>query len=128
MSELHFLSIAQLSGLLRARKVSPVELVDSLLQRIASLDPQVNAFVATCAESALRDARAAEREIAAGRRVGPLHGIPFAVKDIYDAAGMPTTGCSRVARTSPARQDATAVARLRSAGAIMLGKLTTHEL
>lgn len=126
--ELHFLSIAELARRLRAKEISPVDLVDALLSRIDALDPQINAFVEVCAESARRDAREAEREIAAGRWRGPLHGIPYAVKDIYDTAGLSTTGCARIASRLPASRDATAVARLRDAGAILLGKLTTHEL
>jgi aspartyl-tRNA(Asn)/glutamyl-tRNA(Gln) amidotransferase subunit A len=125
---LHFQSISELSRRIQARELSPVELTDAFLDRITRLDSQINAFVLLDASAAREQARAAEVEIMAGRWRGPLHGVPFAVKDIYDVAGLPTTGCSRIASGQLATQDAPTVACLRAAGAVLLGKCTTHEL
>jgi len=125
--ELHFLTIARASELVRARKLSPVELTQALLARTAALDPCIHAFITVTAERALAQARAAEAEIAAGRHRGPLHGIPFGLKDIYCTAGILTTGNSRVCADNVPSADATAVSRLYESGAVLLGKLATHE-
>lgn len=85
MSELHFQTIAELSELLRLRKLSPLELTDALLQRIEATDPQVRAFITVTADQARAQAKAAGAEIAAGRYRGPLHGIAFALKDIFSS-------------------------------------------
>ena len=110
-----------------SRSLSPVELMQALLDRIAALDPKLNAFIRLDAEEAMVEARAAEAEIAAGRIRGPLHGVPVGIKDIIDVAGLPTTAHSRVLIDNIAAADAACVARLRQAGAIVLGKLSTHE-
>ena len=94
-ADLHFLTIAAASQLIRARKLSPLEYAEALLARIAALDPQLNAFITVTAELARAQARAAEAEIMAGRYRGPLHGIPFALKDIYNTRGILTSGGSR---------------------------------
>ncbi len=127
MTELHFLTIARASELVRTRRLSPVELTRTYLDRIAALDGQLNAFITVTAERALDQARRVEDEIAQGRYRGPLHGIPFALKDIYDTTGIPTTGHSRVCIDRVPGRDATAVRKLYDAGAILLGKLATHE-
>jgi aspartyl-tRNA(Asn)/glutamyl-tRNA(Gln) amidotransferase subunit A len=127
VSELHWLSAAAASEAIAAGKLSPVELTTALLERIARLDPQLNVFIRLSADGAVAAARAAEAEIAAGRRRGPLHGIPVGIKDIIDVAGMATTCHSKILADNIAAADAACVARLRGAGAIVLGKLSTHE-
>jgi aspartyl-tRNA(Asn)/glutamyl-tRNA(Gln) amidotransferase subunit A len=125
--EPHELGIAEAAALIRGRRLSPVELVKALLARIERFDRGVSAFITLTAESALKEARAAEQDILTGRYRGPLHGIPYALKDLYDTAGVLTTANSKLyARRIPAA-DATAVAKLRDAGALLLGKLKTHE-
>lgn len=121
-----FLTIAEASRLIAARKLSPVELTKSLLDRIASLDPKVNAFLAVTEKPALAAARAAERAIKAGN-ASPLMGIPVAYKDIYETAGIATTAHSRILQNNVPKEDAETVRRLREAGVVMLGKLATHE-
>src|SRR5688500_18864975 len=127
-AELHDLSIAELSTLIAARKLSPVELTDALIRRIEDYDAQTHAFLTRTFELARRQARDAEAEIAAGTYRGALHGIPFALKDIYDTAGILTSGHSRVFMDRIPREDATATRKLYEAGAILLGKLATHEM
>jgi aspartyl-tRNA(Asn)/glutamyl-tRNA(Gln) amidotransferase subunit A len=127
-SELHDLSIAALSGLIAARKLSPVELVDALIQRVEHYDGQTRAFLTPTFELARRQAAEAEAEIAARRYRGPLHGIPFGLKDIYDTRGILTSGHSRVFADRIPDEDATATRKLYEAGAVLLGKLATHEM
>ena len=124
---LHFLTIAEAASLIAARKLSPVEYVDALFSRINALDPQVNAFITQTAELARTQARAAEKEITDGKYRGPLHGIPFGLKDIFDTAGILTSGHSKVSRNNIPTEDATTVQRLYDAGAVLMGKLATHE-
>ena len=121
------LTIAQASESIRRRELSPVELTEACLRRIETLDPQISAVVTLTAERALEDARRAEAELANGRWRGPMHGISFGLKDIYDTAGIRTAGQSRIAMDNVPARNATVVARLHEAGAILLGKLTTHE-
>src|SRR3954451_19373389 len=122
-----FLTIAEAARLIETRELSPVELVDSRLDRIARLDDRLHSFIRVLADGARADARAAESEIAAGRYRGPLHGIPIGLKDIYETAGVPTTGHSKVMQDHVPKADAFSVARLRAAGAVVVGKLATHE-
>ena len=124
---LHFLTIAEAASLIAAHKLSPVEYVDALFSRINALDPQVNAFITQTAELARTQARAAEKEITDGKYRGPLHGIPFGLKDIFDTAGILTSGHSKVSRNNIPTEDATTVQRLYDAGAVLMGKLATHE-
>ncbi len=126
-SELHFLTIAEAAELIRARKLSPFEYTEALLQRIDALEPQLNAFITRTTELARKEARAAETEIAAGRYRGPLHGMPFALKDIYNTRGILTSGGSKVCQDNIPTHDATATRLLCDAGAVLLGKLQTHE-
>lgn len=112
---------------IRRRALSPVELVDAALQRLDRIEPHVAAFVTVTADAAREQARVAETEIAAGRYRGPLHGIPIAVKDLFDTAGVLTTSSSAVRATHVPDRDAVAVHQMRSAGAISLGKTHTHE-
>ncbi len=126
-SDLHFLGIAELARLIESRKLSPVELTGAMLSRIAMLDTKVNAFISVTADIARAQARAAEREIARGKYRGPLHGIPFALKDIYNTKGILTSGGSRICADNIPAVDATTTRKLRNAGAVLLGKLQTHE-
>ncbi len=112
----------------RAKQVSPVQLTEACLERIARLNPALNAFVTITATSALAEAHAAEAEIAAGNWRGPLHGVPIALKDLVDVKGVPTTAASRLFADRIAEKDAHVTARLREAGAVFLGKLNMHEL
>jgi len=127
-TDLHDLSLAELAGLIAARKLSPVELIEAVIQRVEQLDGQTRAFITPTFDLARRQARAAEGEIAAGKYRGPLHGIPFALKDIYDTKGILTSAHSRVFIDRIPAQDARTTSRLYDAGAILLGKLATHEM
>jgi aspartyl-tRNA(Asn)/glutamyl-tRNA(Gln) amidotransferase subunit A len=122
-----FLTIAEASALIGKRELSPVELVESRLQRIARLDGELHSFICVLREPALAAARSAEAEIMAGKLRGPLHGIPIGLKDIYETRGVATTGHSKVMIDHVPPHDATSVRRLNEAGAIVLGKLATHE-
>src|SRR6266404_2672910 len=122
-----FLTIAEAARLIERKELSPIELVESRLDRIARLDGRLNSFIRVLAEEARAEARAAEAEIAADRYRGPLHGIPIGLKDIYETAGVATTGHSKVMQDHVPRADAFSLARLRDAGAIVMGKLATHE-
>jgi aspartyl-tRNA(Asn)/glutamyl-tRNA(Gln) amidotransferase subunit A len=114
--------------MIRDRSISPRELVDAVLARIEDTDPSVNAFAALNAEDAREQARRAERTVNDGQSIGPLHGIPITIKDLTDAAGLPTQRGSRVcAGPAPAIADSPFVARLKAAGAIVIGKTTTSE-
>lgn len=125
--DLAFLTIAEASALLRSRRLSPVEYVEALVQRTQTFDAQLHAYITPTFDLARRQARQAEREIAAGTYRGPLHGIPFALKDIYDTQGILTSGHSRVCCQRIPQEDATATRKLYEAGAILMGKLATHE-
>jgi len=121
------LTIAEAARLIESRELSPVELTESRLDRISRLDGRLNSFIRVLAEDARKEARAAEAEIAAGRYRGPLHGVPIGLKDIYETAGVPTTGHSKVMQDHVPKADAFSVKRLRAAGAVVVGKLATHE-
>jgi aspartyl-tRNA(Asn)/glutamyl-tRNA(Gln) amidotransferase subunit A len=127
MSDLHYLTLAQAADLIRSKKLSPVELTDALLARIAAFQPQLSAFITITAELARAQAKAAEQDIAQGNYRGPLHGIPFALKDIYNTAGILTSGGSKVAIDNIPASNATTTQKLLDAGAVLLGKLQTHE-
>ncbi|MGD9805285.1 MAG: amidase [Hyphomicrobiaceae bacterium] len=126
-TELHDLTLAGAARLIAARKLSPVEYTAALIARTDALEPQLNAFITRTNDIAMATARAAEAEITRGARRGPLHGVPFAIKDIYDTAGILTSGHSRTNIDRVPTADSTAVARLKGAGAILTGKLATHE-
>jgi aspartyl-tRNA(Asn)/glutamyl-tRNA(Gln) amidotransferase subunit A len=119
-------TIAEASAALEKREVSPVELVEACLQRIETLDPKLHSYVLPLPEQARAAAKIAEAEIRAGRK-GPLHGIPIALKDIYETAGIRTTGHSRIKLDHIPKADATTTRKLAEAGTILLGKLATHE-
>ena len=118
-STLSNLSLAEASELVRARKVSPLELTRACLARIEALDPKLNAFITVTAESALAAARAAEEEIGRGSWKGPLHGIPIALKDLVDTRGVRTTAGSNVYKDRVPAEDAEIVRRLEAAGAVL---------
>jgi len=120
-------TIVELAPRLRRREVSPVELTQSCLDRIEKLNPTLNAFITVTAESALAEARAAESEISRGDWRGPLHGIPVALKDLIDTAGVRTTAASELYKDRVPAEDAEVVRRLRRAGAVILGKNNLHE-
>lgn len=121
------LSLAEAADAIGAGQLSPVELTESVLARIEATEPLVNAYAAVTADSAREQAAAAEREIAAGRRRGPLHGIPMALKDLIDTEGVVTASGSAVRAGRIPDRDATVAARLKAAGAVLLGKAHTHE-
>ncbi len=120
-------TICELSPKIRDRAISPVELTHDCLARIDQLNPTLNAFITVTAESALAQARIAEREIFAGEYRGPLHGIPIGLKDIIDVAGVRTTAASALFKDRVPTEDAQVVRRLRAGGAIILGKQNLHE-
>ena len=126
-SDPDYATAADLSEQIARRTLSPVELVTTLLGRIERYNDLLHSYITVCAETALQDARAAEREIAAGRRRGPLHGLPIAHKDIVFTAGVRTTCHSRTLLEFVPDADATVVRRLREAGMILLGKTNTNE-
>jgi aspartyl-tRNA(Asn)/glutamyl-tRNA(Gln) amidotransferase subunit A len=127
MSELAYMTIAEASRLIRAKKLSPVELTEELLARIAAVDDIYHAFILVTSDVARRQAKAAEAEIMGGNWRGPMHGVPYAVKDIFDVAGTATSCHSKLRTGHRAVSDATVVARLAEAGAVLLGKLALHE-
>jgi aspartyl-tRNA(Asn)/glutamyl-tRNA(Gln) amidotransferase subunit A len=120
-------SILEVSELLRKRKVSPVELTKNCLAQIERLNPTLNAFITVTADSALAQARNAEGEILNGRWRGPLHGVPLALKDLIDTAGVRTTAASAIFKDRIPIADAEVVRRLKNAGAVLLGKQNLHE-
>jgi aspartyl-tRNA(Asn)/glutamyl-tRNA(Gln) amidotransferase subunit A len=121
------LTIEDAARAIRARALSPVELTTAYLERIERLNPRVNAYITVTADAALAQARERTAELAAGRLRGPLHGIPIALKDNMDTAGVRTTAASAVFADRMPGEDAPVVQRLRDAGAISLGKLNMHE-
>ena len=121
------LTIAEAAKLIAAKKLSPVELAKSHLDRIGRLDPQLNAFLLVTAERALADAKAAEARQMSGSPRGTLDGIPIAHKDIYNTAGIRTTAHSKLLKDNVPTRDARTVAKWAEAGTVMLGKLSTHE-
>src|SRR5437870_6649847 len=126
-NELCWLSMADLGRMIATKEVSPVEVVRAHLDRISALDAKLRAFITVCADAALQAARGAEADLMAGKVAGPLHGVPWAPKDLYSTKGVRTTGGSKILGDSVPAADATVVARLGAAGAIVLGKLNMHE-
>jgi len=125
--DLGYASAAELAELIARREVSPVEVIDGVLERIEKTQPTINAFITVCAEEARAAAKQAEAAVMRGDELGPLHGVPFAVKDLVNTAGVRTTfGSWALADNVPAA-DSPAVARLKAAGAILVGKTTTPE-
>lgn len=122
-----FTSISELAPRLRRKEISPVEIAQQCLNRIEKLNPALNAFISVMADSALHEARAAEAEILRGNWRGPLHGVPIALKDLIDTAGVRTTAASALYEHRIPTNDAEVVRRLRNAGAVIVGKNNLHE-
>ena len=127
-NDIPFLTVAELGRLIRGREVSPVEATEAYLDRIDGLDFKFNAYLTVCRREALQAAREAEREISAGGYRGPMHGVPVGVKDQIWTRGIRTTGGSRLFRDFVPQEDATVVANLKRAGAVILGKTNMTEL
>src|SRR5215471_10206193 len=121
------LSLSEASQLVRDGKVSPVELTQACLERIERLNPKLNAFITVTAESALADARVAQEDLSHNHWRGPLHGIPVALKDLFDTAGVRTTAGSGLFKDRVPAQNSEVVWRLKAGGAVLLGKLNMHE-
>src|SRR6266478_2486283 len=128
MSDVHFLSALEMAGEIRRRKISPVELLDAHLARIAQLNPRLRAFVQMDEVRAPRDARALEAAAMRGEFCGPLHGVPISIKSSVDVAGVRCESGTRLREGRVAARDAVLVSRLREAGAIVLGVTNTSEL
>ncbi len=126
-TELHYLTIGEAGELLASGQISPVELTRAFLGRIDALDDTLECYITVLRDDAMADARQAEAEILRGDYRGPMHGIPIALKDLYDTAGVRTTASSKVMADRVPAEDATTTARLRAAGAVLLGKLAMHE-
>jgi aspartyl-tRNA(Asn)/glutamyl-tRNA(Gln) amidotransferase subunit A len=124
---LPYATITEAASAIRARQISPLELTRICLERIAAINPTLNAFITLTAESALSDAQTATEAVMRGDKLGPLHGIPLALKDLFDVRGVVTTAGSPLMKDNLAHRDAFVVTRLREAGAILLGKLNLHE-
>ncbi len=126
-TNLYHLTIREAAALLKNGKLSPVELTRAFLDRIESTDDKLHAYLVVLKDQAMADARVAEAEIIGGNYKGPMHGIPFALKDLYDTAGVATTSGSKVDIDRVPEADSTCTARLKDAGGILLGKLAMHE-
>ena len=122
-----FATISELGAALRAGALSPVALAEATLERVGALDKRLHAFIGLTRERALAEARAAETLLRGGHDLGPLHGVPYAVKDLYDVAGQPTTAGTRLLAGGVAARDAAAVRRLASAGMVLVGKTHTVQ-
>jgi aspartyl-tRNA(Asn)/glutamyl-tRNA(Gln) amidotransferase subunit A len=127
MTDLAWLTVAEAAELLRGKKLSPVEYAKALIARIERHDGRLNAFLRFTPEIALEDARRAEAEITRGQWRGPLHGVPYGLKDIIDYSGLPTTAHSKILADNVAAIDAHVAAKLKAAGGVFMGKLSTHE-
>ena len=126
-NEIPFLSATELAELLRTRQLSPVEATEAYLSRIEQVDPALNSYITVTSDQARSQALQAEGEIASGNYRGPLHGIPYAVKDQFCTAGIATTGGSEILRDFVPDYDATVMSKLKDAGAVLLGKLNMSE-
>jgi aspartyl-tRNA(Asn)/glutamyl-tRNA(Gln) amidotransferase subunit A len=126
-AQLPFETITTLAPRLRKKEISPVELTDAVLDRIAAVDPKVKAYITVMRDDARANAKVAESAIAAGNYLGPLHGIPVSLKDLYYTRGVKTTAGSKILADFIPDYDAAVVERLKRAGAIIVGKTNTHE-
>src|SRR5438874_11884110 len=120
-------TIEEFGRRLRARRTTSAQVTEECLQRIEADNPRLNAFIRVTADEAREQAREADREMAAGHDRGPLHGVPISIKDLLDIRGLPTTAASRVRDGHVAARDAAAIAHLRQAGAVFVGKTNLHE-
>ena len=128
MDEINYASAKTIAQAIRDKEVSAVEVVEAHLQRIDEVNPKLNAVVHLAADRALSEAREADAATARGESKGPLHGVPMTVKDSHDAEGLVSTGGTKGRENFVPDRDATTVARMRAAGAIVLGKTNTPEL
>jgi len=126
-AELHFKPAYELAAMMRRREIKPSELMAATIARIEATNPKINAFVALRTEAAMDEARALDEQIARGEELGPLAGLPLGVKDLEDAAGLPTTHGSAPFRNNMPKGDSVQVARLKAAGAIVIGKTNAPE-
>ena len=126
-SDIPFLSATQLASLIEARQVSPEEALNAYLDRIEQVNPKVNAYITVCADEAMEQARQAGEEIQQGRYRGPLHGVPVGVKDQVHTTGVLTTDASKIRADFVPTEDATVVAKLKEAGAVIIGKTNMSE-
>jgi aspartyl-tRNA(Asn)/glutamyl-tRNA(Gln) amidotransferase subunit A len=126
-TSIEFATISELAAQIRAGALSPVKIAQTHLERIAALDKRLHAFIAVTRDRALAEAQAAEVLLRGGHDLGPLHGIPYAVKDLYDVKGMATTGGTRLLGANLAHQDCAAVRRLAAAGMVLVGKTHTVQ-
>jgi amidase len=126
-TDLHYLEAIEVSRLIRKREISSVEVTTTMLERIARLDGSLKSYALVLAEPALAQAREADLKLAAGERIGPLHGVPVALKDLFWVAGHPTTAGTTIHRDFIPAEDASVVTRLHEAGAVILGKLHMSE-
>ena len=127
MTDLAWLTVAEASELLRTLQLSPVEYTKALIARAEKHDKNYNAYLRAAPEIALEDARRAESEIMRGHWRGPFHGVPYGLKDIVDYTGLPTTAHSKILQDNVAKSDAVVTQKLRAAGGVFMGKLSTHE-
>jgi aspartyl-tRNA(Asn)/glutamyl-tRNA(Gln) amidotransferase subunit A len=127
MTDLAWLTLADAARAIRDRRLSPVDYVSALFARVRAHDAALNVFIRTTEDAAMAEAKRAEAEIAGGHWRGPMHGVPYALKDIVDAEGLPTTAHSKILADNVARADATVTRRLREAGGVLMGKVATHE-
>ena len=125
--DISFLTISELSELIRARKISPVDITRAILERIDKLNPMLNAYITVTADLAMKSAQEAESDIRHNHWRGPLHGIPIALKDLFDTAGIRTTAASGLFKERVPQQDAQVVRRLKAEGAVFIGKTNMHE-
>ena len=125
--EICYMGAGDLSKLVQSKEISPVEIIEAHLTRIDATEPVLNSFITLLADQARKSARQAEKDIQAGRYKGPLHGIPVALKDLYNTGGVRTTSGSRILDTFIPTEDCTVAAKFHQAGAILLGKLNMHQ-
>lgn len=125
--EICYMGAGDLSKLVQSKEISPVEIIEAHLTRIDATEPVLNSFITLLADQARKSARQAEKDIQAGRYKGPLHGIPVALKDLYNTGGVRTTSGSRIFDTFIPTEDCTVAAKFHQAGAILLGKLNMHQ-
>ena len=125
--EIPFLTASELSRLIQSKEVSPVEATEAFLDRIEQVDSKLNSYITVTREEALKAARDAEQSIASGGYLGPMHGIPIAVKDQVNTAGILTTGGSKILSDFIPQEDSTVISKLKQAGTVLLGKLNMSE-
>ena len=124
---LHYRTVAELGRALRAGETSAAAITEHFLARIDALEPRLRAFTVVCRDRALAQARAADAQLAAGIDLGPLHGIPYVAKDLYDVAGLPTTAGTRLLADNVPDRDCTVIGKLTRAGMVLLGKTITVQ-